>query len=194
MEQVRKAEMKDIEQMARLYSKNFPEHIMVHRGLLNNPEYLMKRLQNQDEIWAVKEKDEEILGVAALAMVPPIGLAEVERACVASPFRGNGVAYSICSFLVDQANKHDIGFVEAFARGDQPAMQKTFEKLGFKVYGIAPRFEVVHDDRIVREQFVHMGLELKPESIDEKAMILIPKAREVLEAIRKPKEYFTTDW
>lgn len=194
MEQVRKAEMKDIEQMARLYSNSFPEHIMVHRGLLNNPEYLVKRIQNPDEIWAVEEKDGEIVGEAALAMIPPIGLAEVERVCVARPFRGNGVAYNICGFLVDQANKHDIGFVEAFARGNQPAMQKTFEKLGFRVYGVAPRFEVLHDDKIVREQFVHMGLELKPESIDEKAMILIPKAQEVLSAIRKPKDYFTTDW
>lgn len=179
MKKVRIAKLEDVEQIAKLYSTSFSEHILVQRGILNNPKYLAKRLQNPDEIWAVEEKDGKIRGIAALAVCLPIGLGEIERVCVETEQRGKGISYSICNFLVDKAKDLDLGFVEAFARGDEPAMQRTFEKLGFGVYGVSPRFEIVHNDKVVREQFVNMGLELKPETIDERKMNLIPKAQEV---------------
>ena len=182
---VRLATEQDLEQIAGLYERSFPEHIMVHRGLLNDPGYLVKRIQSPDEVWAVEECEGTIRGIAALAVIAPVGLGEIERVCVGQPHRGNGVAGKVCEYLVDQAKELDLGFVEAFARGDQPAMQRTFEKLGFKVYGVAPRFEVVHGDRIVREQFVHMGLELKPETIDEKAMSLIAPAQEAYNLMKR---------
>ena len=84
----------------------------------------------------------------------------------------------------------DFGFVEAFARGNEIAMQKVFEKLGFTTYGVAPRFEVVHFDEknnpiIIREQFVHLGLTLKPETIDEKGMDLIAGAKKIYDLANK---------
>jgi len=174
---VRVAATSDVEQMARLYNESFPEHIMVHRNFLNNPDYLSARIKNSDECWVVEESDNVIRGVAALAIASPVGLGEIERVCVDKRCRGQGIALSLCSRLVDEAILANLGFVEAFARGDQPGMQRTFDKLCFKVYGVAPRFEIMHDGKLVREQFVHMGLELKPETIDESKMMLIPNAR-----------------
>ena len=144
---------------------------------MNNPDYLSARIKNSDECWVVEESDNVIRGVAALAIASPVGLGEIERVCVDKRCRGQGIALSLCSRLVDEAILANLGFVEAFARGDQPGMQRTFDKLCFKVYGVAPRFEIMHDGKLVREQFVHMGLELKPETIDESKMMLIPNAR-----------------
>jgi N-acetylglutamate synthase-like GNAT family acetyltransferase len=180
---VRHAQTQDAHAVAHLYETSFPEHIMVHRGLLNNPEYLRGRFAAEDERWVVAERDSAIVGVAALAIIPPVGLAEIERVCVQRTLRGSGVAYRLCEALVEEARARDIGFVEAFARGDQPGMQRAAEKAGFRVYGISPRFEVIHDGVPVREQFVHMGLELKPETIDERTMKLIPAAQRLYDAI-----------
>jgi N-acetylglutamate synthase-like GNAT family acetyltransferase len=178
---IRPAKQEDLEKMARLYEAGFPEHIMVRRGILNNPDELAKKISDPDQTWVVADTGSKIIGVAALAVVPPVGLGEIERVCVAQPFRGNGVAKSMCSYLVEDAIRKDIGFVEAFARGTQPAMQKTFDNLGFKVYGIAPRFEVMHDDSIVREPFVHMGRLLKPGTLDLQGTSLIKQAQEVFD-------------
>jgi len=185
---VRPAEGRDLEEMAELYATSFPEHIMVHRGILNNPSYLGEQIASPDQRWKVAELDNEIVGVAALSIARPVGLGEIERVCVGLPFRGNGVSTGLCGSLVEAAREQELGFVEAFARGDQPAMQRTFEKLGFIVYGVAPRFEIIHNGigrkkKVVREQFVHMGLELKPETVDEKKMDLIPDARGVYERV-----------
>jgi len=125
------------------------------------------------------------VGVAALAVAAPVGLGEIERVCVDALYRGNGVAKKLCSRLIENARERDLGFIEAFARGDQYGMQRTFETLGFTVYGVAPRFEIVHDGRVVREQFVHMGLEIKPETIDERSMTLIDAAKRMHALIRK---------
>jgi N-acetylglutamate synthase-like GNAT family acetyltransferase len=186
---VRQAEAADLEEMAALYASSFPEHIMVHRGILSNPSYLSEQIRSPDQRWMVAEMEDgsggaEIVGVAALAIARPVGLGEIERVCVGLPFRGNGVSAGLCGSLVEAARDEELGFVEAFARGNQPAMQRTFEKLGFIVYGVAPRFEIIHDSsdgqkKVVREQFVHMGLELKPESVDEKGLGLIPPAQEL---------------
>lgn len=181
---VRAATNLDIGQIANLYTSSFPEHVMVHRNLLNNHDYLIERIKCADERWVVEENNGVIRGVAALAMAPPIGLGEIERVCVDREHRGRGIALSLCAQLIEDARLANLGFVEAFARGDQPGMQRTFDKLGFRVYGVAPRFEVVHNGVIVREQFVHMGLELKPETIDESKMSLIPSARKVYDIIQ----------
>jgi len=185
VQNVRPATQNDVEQMAKIYNRSFPEHIMVQRGLLNNPDYLSKHIQNPDEHWVVEGENGIIRGVAALAISPPVGLGEIERVCVDRQQRGRGLAQHLCRFLVNEAVNFGLGFVEAFARGDQPGMQRTFEKLGFKVYGVAPRFEVIHDGRVVREQFVHMGLELKPETIDTQNMLLIQEAAELYRLINK---------
>lgn len=180
---VRFATVEDTGAMAALYNDSFPEHIMVQKGLLNDPQYLEGRLGNNDEKWVIAEKEGKLVGVAALAICPPVGLAEIERVCVDIPYRGNGVAYKLCEKLLEEAKTGGMGFVETFARGDQPAMQRTFEKAGFKVYGVAPRFEVVHERKVVREQFVHMGLELKPDTVDERQMQLIPLAQGLFDII-----------
>lgn len=180
---MRGARIEDTKKIAELYKNSFPEHIMVQRRILSNPDYILQRINNNDESWVVSEQDETIIGVAALAMAPPVGLGEIERVCVDTNHRGKNIAYNMCEWLVNEAIVRDLGFIEAFARGDQPSMQRTFEKLGFRVYGVAPRFEVVHDQKIVREQFVHMGLEIKPDTIDEKTMILIPAANELYKHI-----------
>ncbi|RME55187.1 GNAT family N-acetyltransferase [Candidatus Woesearchaeota archaeon] len=180
---VRKAIKGDAQKIAQLYGESFSEHIMVQRGLLNDKTYIENRLDNADEDWVVAEFDGDVAGVAALAKIKPVGLAEIERVCVDKRYRGNSLAYNMCKHLVDAAVEDNMGFVEAYARGDQPAMQKTFYNLGFKVYGVSPRFEVVHDEKVVREQFVHMGLELKPESIDMTQMRLIPKAKNLFDII-----------
>jgi N-acetylglutamate synthase-like GNAT family acetyltransferase len=182
-EEIRKAALSDVEKIARLYEKSFPEHIMVRRGLLSSPSYISEHIQSDSEVWIVAEKGGEIVGVAALAIAPPIGLGEIERVCVGREHRGHGTAYEICSALVDEARRRGLGFVEAFARGDQPPMQRTFEKLGFMVYGVAPRFEVMHGDRVVREQFVHLGKEIKPETVDESGMRLIPAAQRIYDTV-----------
>ena len=182
---VRLAEKQDVVQIARLYNDSFPEHIMVQRKVLNNPVYLADRCNNPDEVWAVEEQNGIIRGIAALAIIPPVGLGEIERVCVDRNTRGQGIAYKISDLLLNAARARNLGFVEAWARGDQPAMQRTFEKLGFKVYGVAPRFEVVHDEEVVREQFVHMGLELKPETVDERTMCLIPSARSIYDKVHQ---------
>ena len=182
---VRPATEQDLEQIAGLYNSSFPEHILVQRNLLNNPSYLKERIQNPDERWVVGEKNGRITGIAALALCLPIGLGEIERVCVDGAYRGNGIAEYMCKSLVDEAKTLDLGFVEAFARGDQPAMQRTFEKLGFQVYGVSPRFEVVHNGKVVREQFVNMGLKLKPETIDETEMSLIPAAKRIYDLLPK---------
>jgi N-acetylglutamate synthase-like GNAT family acetyltransferase len=179
------AKDRDVDIIAKLYETEFPEHIMVDRGLLNNPDYIKDHIHNPDEVWVVAEKDGQIAGVAALCVVGPIGLGEIERVCTSKPHRGNGVAHSMCDYLLDEARGRKLGFVEAFARGDQPAMQRTFEKLGFRVYGVAPRFEIIHDGKVAREQFVHMGYELKPETVDEENMRLIPAARIVYDQVHK---------
>lgn len=184
-EKIRKAAPSDVEKIARLYEKSFPEHIMVRRGLLNSPSYISDRISSDSEVWVVAENEGEIVGVAALAIAPPIGLGEIERVCVGREHRGNGTAYKMCSALVDEAVQRGLGFVEAFARGDQPSMQRTFEKLGFTVYGVAPRFEVVHGDKVVREQFVHLGKELKPETVDESGMRLIPSAQRLYDTVHR---------
>jgi N-acetylglutamate synthase-like GNAT family acetyltransferase len=180
---IAKAEKKDSKNIAELYDKNFSEHIMVQRGLLNDASYIESKLNQDEEEWIVAKVNNDVVGVAALAMIKPVGLAEIERVCVARSYRGNSLAYKMCSYLLDSAKVQGMGFIEAYARGDQPAMQKTFQKLGFKVYGVSPRFEVIHDGTVVREQFVHMGLELKPESIDMKKMKLIPKAQTLFDMI-----------
>jgi N-acetylglutamate synthase-like GNAT family acetyltransferase len=194
---VRPAESRDLEGMAQLYASSFPEHIMVHRGILTNPSYLGEQIKSPDQRWNVAELNGEIVGVAALAIARPVGLGEIERVCVGLPFRGNGVSSGLCGSLVDAAKEEELGFVEAFARGNQPAMQRTFEKLGFIVYGVAPRFEIIHDGadgkkKVVREQFVHMGLELKPETVDEEEMDLIASAQDVFDEIHQHKE--DPDW
>lgn len=181
---VREALSPDLEQMAKLYHHHFSEHIMVQRNLLNNPSYLAEKIRNKDEKWVVaKTKEQIVIGVAALAISPPVGLAEIERVCVSAQYRGNNIAVNLCSALVDYAREIDLGFVETFARGNQPAMQRTFEKIGFKVYGVSPRFEIIHDGQVVREQFVHMGLELKPETVDEQKMVLITAAKRIYNQI-----------
>ncbi len=176
---IRTASERDLEPIAQLYQKSFPEHILVQRRLLNDVHYLDQRIKNPDERWVIAEDEGSIVGVAALAIAAPVGLGEIERVCVSHEHRGNGIAEDLCGALVDHARNAALGFVEAFARGDQPAMQRTFEKLGFKVYGVSPRFEILHDKNIVREQFVHMGLELKPETIDEQTLSLIPSANKI---------------
>lgn len=180
---VRRATVNDILEITNLYRNSFQEHIMVQRGILTSEEYFQNQLKNLDEIWTVVEKENKVVGVAALAIIRPVGLGEIERVCVDRNERGCGYAVALCEYLVNEAKNQDLGFIEAFARGDQPAMQRTFEKLGFKTYGVAPRFEVVHNGRIVREQFVHMGLELKPETVDEKSMVLIPTAKKLYNQI-----------
>ena len=175
----------DTNRIAQLYNTSFSEHILVQRRLLNDPTYLSHHFQNKDEIWVVEECGEEIRGVAALSLCLPIGLGEIERVCVSKDHRGKGISLSLCDRLVEEAKNKDLGFIEAFARGDQPAMQRTFEKLGFKVYGISPRFEVMHDGQVVREQFVHMGLLLKPDTVDEHAMHLLPAAEKIYRAIHR---------
>ena len=182
---VRRANQNDVNQIATLYDNFFPEHIMVRRGFLNNPEYIAQRLENFDEFWAVEQLESEIRGVAALAISTPVGLGEIERVCVGIEHRNNGIAKKLLAKLITESKRRDLGFVEAFARGDQPSMQAAFEKNGFRVYGVSPRFEIVHEGKVVREQFVHMGLELKPLTIDEQNLVLIPNARSVYEAIHK---------
>jgi ribosomal protein S18 acetylase RimI-like enzyme len=183
--QVRSAQIRDAQKIAGLYASSFPEHIMVHRGILTKSMYFEERIGNPDEHWVVEEIDGVIRAVGALAVCRSVGLGEIERVCVDKEHRGNGIAYELCRHLTEKAKTENLGFIEAFARGDEHAMQRTFEKLGFKVFGIAPRFEVIHDGKIVREQFVHMGLELKPETIDEEKMNLILSAQELLNKIRK---------
>ena len=182
---IRKAVVKDAEMVAQLYNTSFPEHILVQRGLLNNPTYLKEHFQSSNEVWITNEIREDITGIAALSLCLPIGLGEIERVCVSKEHRGFGIALSICERLVEEAAERGLAFVEAFARGDQPAMQRTFEKLGFKVYGVSPRFEVMHHGQVVREQFAHMGLLLKPSSVDETEMQLIPAADELYRVIHK---------
>ncbi len=180
---IRPARIGDLPDMAALYSASFPEHILVHRGLLNNPEYLEKRIASPDERWAVAESGARIVGVAALALCLPIGLGEIERVCVDTQYRGKGIGSMVCRSLLESAKECGLGFVEAFARGTQPGMQRSLEKLCFKVYGVAPRFEVMHGDRVVREQFVHMGIELKPGTIDNAGTSLIPAAEKLFKLI-----------
>jgi len=175
---VRKMNEQDAEEVAELFGNSFPEHIMVQRGFLNSPDYLKQRLQNPDECWMVEENG-SVRGVAALATAPPVGLGEIERVCVAKEHRGNGIAFNICKSLVEEAKSRELGFVEAFARGNEPAMQRTFDKLGFSVWGVSPRFEVMHNEKVVRELFVHMGLILKPESVDYLGATLIPPAQDI---------------
>lgn len=181
---VRKAIPYDAKAVAQLYQRNFPEHIMVQRGFLNDTGYLRERFVDPNEEWVVSENG-SIAGVAALAIIPPVGLGEIERVCVSAEHRRNGAAVAMCAALVEQARKRDLGFVEAYARGDQQGMQRAFENVGFKVYGISPRFEIVHNGRVCREQFVHMGLELKPETVDESAISLIPAAKAMYAAVYK---------
>jgi len=181
---VRPAKEQDLDQIASLYNRSFPEHIMVHRGFLNNPEYLREKINNKDEIWAVEEENGTIRGVAALGITRPVGLGEIERVCVDIPYRGNGVAKALCEYLTEQAVEQDLGFVESWARGCQPGMQKTFENLGFSEVGISARFEIIQivDDkeRVVREKFVHYELILKPDTI-KKETNFIPKVQELHE-------------
>lgn len=171
---IRPATEQDLQRIADLYTTSFPEHIMVHRGILNNPKYLTQKISDPEQQWVVAEVNNEILGVAALAIAHPVGLGEIERVCVARPFRGNGIASAICSYLTRKAEEEGLGFVEAFARGNEPAMQRTFQKLGFQVFGIAPRFEVMHGDSVVRELFVHFGKVLRPETVDYEGATFIP--------------------
>jgi N-acetylglutamate synthase-like GNAT family acetyltransferase len=160
---------------------------MVYRGILNNPTYIRNQLDQKNEVWMVKERGDEIVGVAALAISEPVGLGEIERVCVSKEHRGNGDAYDICAALLEEAKQRDLGFVEAFARGPQIGMQKTFEKLDFDVYGVSPRFEVVRDEKIIREDFVHMGIELKPETCDGWCE-MIDDANNIMSAILKNKD------
>jgi len=183
----RNAIIADASRIAQLYAINFPEHIMVQRGLLTNVTYLEEHLASKTEQWIVYDSGKALIGVAALAMVPEVGLGEIERVCVDREHRGNGVAQTICSHLVELAREQNLGFVEAFARGDQYGMQRTFEKLNFTVYGVAPRFEIVHNGRIVREQFVHMGLLLKSMSVDESSLDLIGVAKRLHQQIHDCK-------
>jgi RimJ/RimL family protein N-acetyltransferase len=185
---VRRMTPSDLDNIAKLYTENFPEHILVHRGILNNFTYLEGKINDPDQVWAVGEHDERMVGVAALAIFPPIGSAEIERVCVEKSFRGNGVARGICSYFVDLARQLGLGYIEAFARGNEPAMQRTLEKLGFQVYGISPKFEVMHGDKVVREEFVNMGLLLKPEILDTDEMDLIPDAKKVYTFLHKKRK------
>jgi ribosomal protein S18 acetylase RimI-like enzyme len=179
----RKATADDAPAMARLYERCFPEHIMVQRGILNDPGYLRENIGDPDQVWAVAGDD--IFGVAALAIARPVGLGEIERVCVDERFRNNGVGKAICGLLLEEAKMQDLGFVEAFARGTQYGMQRAFESLGFRVYGISPRFEIMRYGNVMREQFVHMGIELKPETVlDETNLILA--ARELDALVRTP--------
>ncbi len=190
---VRRALPTDAEAVAHIYTKSFPEHIMVQRGILNNTTYLTEHFVHPEERWVVEEQQGTLRGVAALAIARPVGLGEIERVCVDLQHRGNNIAYSLCEHLVQEAQKERLGFVEAFARGQQPGMQKTFEKLGFNVYGISPRFEVALKGNVVRELFVHMGLLLEGQTIIEPEL-LIPPARRMYEHILEEKERATLEW
>jgi N-acetylglutamate synthase-like GNAT family acetyltransferase len=180
---IRRMTEKDLEEVAGLYQTSFSDHILVQRNVLNNPSYLQKQIMDNDQIWKVGEVDGVIKGVAALGSVPIIGSGELERACVHQDFRQNGLSYKICSSLMEDAQEIGLSFVEGFARGTQPAMQRTLQKLGFKVYGVAPRFEVMHNGRIVRENFVHMGKLLDESRLDLTGQLLIPEADRVYDSI-----------
>lgn len=179
----RRATVADVGQIAELYEKNFPEHIMVHKKVLNNHSYLEKKLNNQNEIWTVAEKEGKIIGVAVLRVVYHMGFGELSGACIAKPFRKKGIFHQLCKKLIDEAKNQGLGFIEGFARGDEQAVQKTLAKLGFKVYGVAPRFEIARQGNIKREQFVHMGIELKP-GITEGSANLIPIAQILYDKIK----------
>ena len=45
------ASLEDAQEVAELYNSSFKEHIMVQRGLLNNPDYLKDRFQQDAEKW-----------------------------------------------------------------------------------------------------------------------------------------------
>ncbi|MFA6073415.1 MAG: GNAT family N-acetyltransferase [Candidatus Woesearchaeota archaeon] len=171
------AKKEDVVQIANIYKRSFAEHILVHRGILTDTNYLLDRLNVDSEVWVVNEQRGIIKGVAALGLTSIVGLGEIERVCVDEKYRGNGVALSLCSYLLNEAKQRDIGFVEAFARGNMPSMQQTFLNLGFDVYGVSPRFEIIHEDRVVREMFVHMGKILKPETLYLTGLDLIAPAK-----------------
>jgi N-acetylglutamate synthase-like GNAT family acetyltransferase len=177
----RRATADDAPEIAILYERHFPEHIMVRKGILNDPGYIREKIADPNHIWAVA--GDRICGVAALAIAPPVGLGEIERVCVDARYRNNGIGGAICGLLLEEARQQDLGFVEAFARGTQYAMQRTFQNLGLRVYGISPRFEIMNDGRVMREQFVHMGIELKPETVLA-GTNLIPPAKELQEAMQ----------
>jgi N-acetylglutamate synthase-like GNAT family acetyltransferase len=177
----RKATAEDAPRIARLYELHFPEHIMVRKRILTDPGYIREKIADPDHRWAVAGDD--VYGVAALAIARPVGLGEIERVCVDARYRNNGIGGAICGLLLDDAKAEDLGFVEAFARGTQYAMQRTFQNLGLRVYGISPRFEIMNDGRVMREQFVHMGIELKPETVLAGTNLISP-AKELQEAMQ----------
>jgi predicted GNAT family N-acyltransferase len=177
----------DLERVAKLYNDNFKASINVHNGLYT-PENIGKWFGDSNQHWLLVGSDSAVFGVAVLNISPIDNLGEVERVCVAEEHRGEGVSQKICSDLLDIAVKKNIGFVETYARGDQPAMQKVFANLDFGVYGIAPRFNIIHNGVVVRKPFVHMGKVLSPESVSLENLQLVPPAGEIYKFLTEANE------
>jgi len=169
---VKWAKKQDAFGISQLYSSAFPEHILVHDHVLDNPEFIAREIEDGKKFYVAAEFNNAIVGAAALAYEPKLRGGEIERVVVDPRFRGNGVCKNLCKVLVGEAHVLDLDFVEAFARGTQRAMQQTFHDLGFRVYGISPRFAVLPEGKIVREQFVHMGRVLKPDSVYAKTDLI----------------------
>lgn len=184
---VRSATIDDAENIAKLYNDHFSEHILVHRNILNNPEYVSNQIKDSNQKWVVSDINNEIVGSAVLAMAKVVGLGDIERICVNSDFRGKGLANHLVNRLVEVGKDENLGYLTADARVNTPAMQKTFLNLGFNAYCVTPKFEIINLDnnQVVRELFAHMGCLLKPETVYTQNTHLIGEVKEVFENTQK---------
>jgi N-acetylglutamate synthase-like GNAT family acetyltransferase len=180
--EIRLASAQDSGQIAEMYEIAFSEHILVHEGKLNNPEFINGMIADPNVHYIVASQNGKIVGAAALAIADIIKGGEIERVVVADEYRGNGLSKDLCGELVGVAKEQGLQYVFAFARGGMKPMQKTFRNLGFEVFGVMPIFAIVHEGRVVRENFVHMGLLIEPESLYDNND-LIPEAQRLYDVI-----------
>jgi len=184
---LREPNLKDSEKVANLYKINFPEHILVKRGILSNPEKMKEEFQKENKRWLIAELDKKIVGCSAVEFSEWNSAAEIERVVVAKNMRNNGIAKKMCKALIDKIAKPEgVKYVFAHARGPQYGMQKVLKDLDFKAVGIMPVFYVNHEGREIRENFVYMcrflnGGENEIESEDN----LIPEAKSIKDIIEK---------
>lgn len=210
---IRKLKESDAEGVACLYEENFPEHVFIEA--LREPETWRKKADltsRGEEVWVVAQDtlNNNIVGCAGLVPIPLNNSAEIERVVVAKDYRGIGISKEMIRTLENEAEEKGVTYFFAWVRGAQPAMQKTFLNLGYRVFGIGvPFFVVMYEDsktprrsinneaRPMREIFVLM---YKSKSNDlpipttfnipvEVAISWIDSTQEILNLIALNKEF-----
>lgn len=184
---IRRAQPGDAEEISNLYRRSFPEHILVHQGILSDPDKMEEQLKVPNKYWLVAEEKGDICGCAAIEVADWNKAAEIERVVVDERHRGNGIATDLCKELTSVAETIGVEYIFAHCRGPEIGMQRALEKQNFEVMGIMPVFHVVHNGKVIRENFVYMAKLLNNawvniESKDE----LIPAAEAVRIAIKQP--------